>query len=216
MSRSKSRAPKKTRTNTVSTYVPRAPNTMPRKILVTLNYATSYLPTAILFDKIFQANSCYDPDFSGSGHQPMGFDQWMALYSRYRVHASTIRVTTINKSTTVSTLPDCVVYPTTQTTASTGTEEAAEMVDNKESTSGVATGPAEDTVYRRATTCGVIGVDSINNSSEFSGSAIANPTTPWYWRVVHDNGDGANLNLQCNIQMTFTTEFYAPAHLVQS
>lgn len=33
----------------------------------------------------FKINSIYDPDLTGTGHQPVGRDEWMAFYSRYRV-----------------------------------------------------------------------------------------------------------------------------------
>lgn len=35
----------------------------------------------------WRLNSLYDPDFTGGGNQPTTFDQWMALYDRYRVIA---------------------------------------------------------------------------------------------------------------------------------
>lgn len=35
----------------------------------------------------FRINSLFDPDFTGTGQQPHTFDQWMALYDRYRVFA---------------------------------------------------------------------------------------------------------------------------------
>ena len=31
-------------------------------------------------------NSVYDPDYSGAGHQPQGFDEYSALYNSYRVN----------------------------------------------------------------------------------------------------------------------------------
>lgn len=34
---------------------------------------------------LFRPNSCYDPDLTSSGHQPMGFDQYATMYNRYRV-----------------------------------------------------------------------------------------------------------------------------------
>lgn len=31
---------------------------------------------------VFSANGCYDPNITGAGHQPRGFDQYLALYSK--------------------------------------------------------------------------------------------------------------------------------------
>jgi hypothetical protein len=35
--------------------------------------------------QVFRVNGLYDPDQTGTGAQPVYFDQWMALYNRYRV-----------------------------------------------------------------------------------------------------------------------------------
>ena len=40
----------------------------------------------------FRANSVFDPDWTGAGHQPTRFDQLAALYQRYEVLKSKIRV----------------------------------------------------------------------------------------------------------------------------
>lgn len=41
---------------------------------------------------VFSANGCFDPDVTGVGHQPLGFDQWMAVYDHYQVIGSKITV----------------------------------------------------------------------------------------------------------------------------
>lgn len=41
---------------------------------------------------VFRANSIYDPDYSGVGSQPYGYDQMAALYGKYDVLSSTINV----------------------------------------------------------------------------------------------------------------------------
>lgn len=40
----------------------------------------------------WRANSVFDPNLSGVGHQPMGFDQWSNIYERYVVCGSKINV----------------------------------------------------------------------------------------------------------------------------
>lgn len=48
--------------------------------------------------RVFSANGAYDPDISGIGHQPMGFDQMMAIYEQFVVLRSHIKVTFISAS----------------------------------------------------------------------------------------------------------------------
>jgi hypothetical protein len=51
----------------------------------------------------FSANGMYDPDITGTGHQPLGFDQWMGtssttgFYNHYMVVSSEIHVTAFSQ-----------------------------------------------------------------------------------------------------------------------
>lgn len=49
---------------------------------------------------VYRMNSLFDPDFSngGSNHQPYGFDQLAALYTKYRVSEFTWNVTVVANS----------------------------------------------------------------------------------------------------------------------
>lgn len=62
--------------------------------------ATSGAPNAY----IFRANGLYDPDATIGGHQPIGFDQFMAMYDHFTVIASKIRVELQNTSSTIPAL----------------------------------------------------------------------------------------------------------------
>lgn len=70
--------------------------------IVTVTYGTlinieSFVGTAGTYQ--FRANSIYDPDFSGAGHQPLGHDQWLAFYQSYFVMSSVCRVDFIPPNT---------------------------------------------------------------------------------------------------------------------
>lgn len=47
-------------------------------------------------EQIFRLNSLYDPDYSGTGQQPYGFDQMASLYRKYKVNGVKIDVTIYN------------------------------------------------------------------------------------------------------------------------
>lgn len=48
---------------------------------------------------VFSANGMYDPDITGTGHQPMGFDQLAILYNHYCVVGSKITAKVFNYDT---------------------------------------------------------------------------------------------------------------------
>jgi len=50
---------------------------------------------------VFSANGCFDPDVTGTGGQPMGFDQMMIFYNHYTVVRSSIQVIFANVTGTI-------------------------------------------------------------------------------------------------------------------
>lgn len=50
-------------------------------------------PTTSLTAHRFGANGMFDPDDTGGGHQPLGFDQYAQFYNHYQVMGSRIKVT---------------------------------------------------------------------------------------------------------------------------
>jgi len=66
----------------------------PFKKRVKMDYCTTFLQTPpVLATSVttttFRFNSLFDPDATLGGHQPYGFDQWMAIYQRFTVISAT-------------------------------------------------------------------------------------------------------------------------------
>lgn len=47
----------------------------------------------------FKLNDAYDPNYTGTGHQPMGYDQWALFYNHYVVEACTYDIEAIKDAT---------------------------------------------------------------------------------------------------------------------
>lgn len=64
----------------------------PRNKIVKLRYVhtQSFSAAATVSTFYFSANGCFDPDITGGGHQPLGFDQWSTFYNHYVVKGSRI------------------------------------------------------------------------------------------------------------------------------
>lgn len=59
----------------------------------------------------FALNSAFDPDFSGGGLQPLGYDQYAQFYGRYRVIGVRVEVSVSNGSATVPILAGIYCSP---------------------------------------------------------------------------------------------------------
>lgn len=78
--------------------VGRSLNPIPQRMIVKHKYATSVSVAAgggALASYIFNLNSMWDPDRTGTGHQPYGRDTYATLYNRYRVISCSYRVACI-------------------------------------------------------------------------------------------------------------------------
>lgn len=74
----------------------------------------------------FRCNDLYDPNVTGAGHQPMGFDQLMGLYTKFTVLKSKITIKFNSDDTAVSTSYWFGVRKITTNTAPTDFDEVVE------------------------------------------------------------------------------------------
>lgn len=69
-----------------------------------MRYSDPYVPIPIPADTflgtyIYSCNGIYDPNYTGVGHQPSGFDQLMAMYDHFVVIGAKMIVTFVNNDT---------------------------------------------------------------------------------------------------------------------
>lgn len=83
---------KKAKTNLVTSKAPKSftvtgptSNVMSVKLLYADTYTLNPGVAGVGANQVFRLGSIFDPDRTGVGHQPMGFDQLFELYERYQV-----------------------------------------------------------------------------------------------------------------------------------
>lgn len=67
-------------------------SSFPPSMRVKQRYFDYHASDSVTFGKMFNINSTFDPDRTGTGHQPNGRDNMAAIYNKYRVHGAKITV----------------------------------------------------------------------------------------------------------------------------
>lgn len=75
--------------NQLSTIVEMQMALFPPRTSKMLRYASGHFglssTSGVVTSYVFKINDCYDPDVTGTGHQPLGFDQMMGFYNHFCV-----------------------------------------------------------------------------------------------------------------------------------
>ncbi len=102
--------------------------------------------------QVFRANSIFDPDYTGVGHQPLGADQLAGLYGRYEVLDSTIRARYTTNSSVNDTVSICC------------------WVDEDGAYAGTMAGMMEQRSADWMTNPGVVGLPGMEVANKFSST----------------------------------------------
>lgn len=168
--------------------------------------------------RVFRGNSCFDPDFTGVGSQPLGFDQWSQFYRRYRVIASKIVVSSVTKSTEGTRIAVAPLNTNTVITLPTTLQESNYCKQSR--TTGLSTGSSTSSVTNYISTAAIRGgpFDIVQYEADLSALISTNPTQQWYWHVMNYNVDGSitNIDTNINVDICYYVEFYDRETLSQS
>lgn len=158
----------------------------------------------------YRGNSINDPNSTGSGHQPMGHDQFSLMYNRYLVLGSkiTLRIW-CNKNKDMGIQPIWVgIAPVCDVNAfNPSTAHATDLKENKlfkwkimETPKGFGDGdidgvdPRKHVVHlsRYASSAAVFGYKNIDQI-DYGALYNANPAVQWFWQLQFQDYDGSSI-----------------------
>jgi len=158
----------------------------PDQLEVRHKYAAAYTlssASGIFVSNLFSANGMFDPFITGTGTQPLYFDQLSAIYDHYTVTASKCTITAVGAGSTsgpgvyVAILQD----DDTNTNYTNITDAIQDDVTSWGLTGGVNNAPLKLVKYFNASKA--YGIKDVPGDSTMSGTGSSNPSEQHYFRI---------------------------------
>lgn len=197
-----------------TTRVMRMPSLIPDQVMVRLKYReTQNFTLGVGSQQLYALNDLFDPDITGVGHQPLGFDQWMAFYSNFEVMSSTIRFTVFNEGNSMGYLIG--VFPSLTIPGFAATTGQEQPYARFKVGAGASQG---DESIKFSNSMTVRKLEGRTTASvNFVGSASASPSFLRYWVIQYIAIDGSStLNLYCNVLVTYYAKLFRRITQTQS
>lgn len=204
-SRSRARFTKRSRFANLRTSRLTCRGPFPERLRVTSIYATDSQISSGVAGAIgnyrFRCNSLYDPDYTSTGHQPLGFDQAGALYDHYTVVGAKISVVFVNFSAVPLAVAlhqqDTVVNPA-------GISEAREQPGSKHGIAPAVGGGKNLTLsmrYDPRKTWGIRSIEDLLDGRTQTCLFNSNPTEDCLWCISYQNQYDST-DIKCEIMVT--------------
>jgi len=159
----------------------------------------------------FRANSLFDPDYTYTGHQPLGFNELAALYGKYKVTHCSMRVSAVSLDSVNNML---VILPRRGVTAPSNFNQACELPRSRTKLLA-GTGVPSETLSFSYDMADLFG--SQISDQDFGALVSANPSNVLYYTVVTGPTNQASTStVQLQVELEFTAEFYLKNQLTQS
>lgn len=191
----------------------------------TFKLSTRYVATNIVIDPgasgiasthVFSMNGMYDPDITGVGHQPLGFDQTVGvMYNHYTVIASRARVSVFNRDTLYPI--NCILQLKDTATTSTDVDDIIENgLCRWDTIPPAGTGGAQKNLVINCSPTKFFGRKVLQDDI-FRGSSSSNPSEQVYLHVVAAPTVATDTSdLRCTIEIEYTAILTEPIQLVGS
>jgi len=163
---------------------------------------------------VYSANGLYDPDISGLGHQPMGFDQMMLSYEHYTVLSSNITFTFKNTTASNPTVAVTAAPSSTNLTNATQIVEFGGLQSTTLEIKGVS--GAVQNLSLAVDVRKIEGGRAIIDNPNLQGDAASNPAEQVYFIVYMWDNAGFSGSLNFDVVIEFLATFKEPRQLTQS
>ncbi len=167
--------------------------------------------------QLFNMNSVYDPDYTGAGSQPVGFDQVCQFYSRFRVHTLKYEVTFANVAGT-STQVGLYASPQSSLPAAPASWFVQPTKGTKSALISAAGGLDRITfrgVLRPWDYFGITKAEYLQDQ-DFVCTASGNPTRSAYLVIVILGGGVTTHSVRVSVKLWYMTECSLPVALSMS
>lgn len=171
------------------------------------------------YSHVFSANSIYDPNTSGVGHQPLGHDEWQQFYSHATVLGSKIKATFLPTTNTVATGNSIVsVKLQADSVALTEFYGTLEQPETKWRTVGLSNAENGATLYHKFSAKKFFGVKNVSDADNLRGTFGGNPADQAYFHITIQGIDSA-INpdpVKCVVSIEYICLLTEPKKLLQS
>lgn len=197
------------------TIVPKFPKSVfPYSKWATLKYSEAYITVNPAIGAasayVLAANDLYDPNVTGTGHQPTGFDQYMAMYNKFVVYASKIKAVAYSPDAEANdTVGGVAVYDSNSIQIVTENYMEQALTDWKVIPGGAGAQP--------------ISVNTAFNARDFSGTdpkdndllhgtGGASPSKKWFYHLfVGATGSSEDPgSIKWTIEVEYLVKFFEP------
>lgn len=209
-------APRRHVKNRLRNRVPTGAAPVARKHVVKLKYSdvvTINVTGGLMTSHRFRLNSVFDPDLTGVGHQPYGFDQISALFLHYRVYKCTWHIQFAPSNDRLH----CVVVPVNNDNTFGSISLAGEYpmaVSKVLAYSGGVPCRFKGSSYLPRLT----GATSVQYKTDdrYSATVTTNPLEVMNLHACVYNPGLTNVATSFTVTLIYHTEFYDPVVLAQS
>lgn len=201
----------------LSNKIPPFPQTCPHSQIVTLRYVDKLqkdVSAGGYSTQTYSANGINDPDVTNTGHQPIGFDEYMKFYNNYRVLGSKITFRQIFTSSTTNATPALVHIDGNQSNVATAFDSPQTFLENFGGIATFMSGNYDsahfipNTISRTFSAKKAFG-PTWRSTSAFWGSDGYNPGTQYYYHIYFWSVDGNDpTGVNYLVQVDYIVEFF--------